>query len=59
MKTLRKLARSLGVKLPKYFKDGFLVRTSYSINQYIEDVKPEITVALLQKGIPSEKLMPK
>lgn len=55
-KTLRKLARSLGVKLPKYFKDGFLVRTSYSINQYIEDVKPEITVALLQKGIPSEKI---
>lgn len=55
-KTLRKLARNLGVKLPKYFKDGFLVRTSYSINQYIEDVKPEITVALLQKGIPSEKI---
>lgn len=55
-KTLRKLARSLGVKLPKYFKDGFLVRTSYSINQYIEDVKPEITVAQLQKGIPSEKI---
>lgn len=55
-KTLRKLARSLGVKLPKYFKDGFLVRTSYSINQYIEDVKPEITVAMLQKGIPSEKI---
>ncbi len=55
-KTLRKLARSLGVKLPKYFKDGFLVRTSYSINQYIEDVKPEITVVLLQKGIPSEKI---
>lgn len=55
-KTLRKLARNLGVKLPKCFKDGFLVRTSYSINQYIEDVKPEITVALLQKGIPSEKI---
>lgn len=55
-KTLRKLARNLGVKLPKYFKDGFLLRTSYSINQYIEDVKPEITVALLQRGVPPEEI---
>lgn len=56
VKTLRKIARHLDIKLPKYFRDGFLHRTSYSINQYIEDIKPEITAAMLQKGIPEEQV---
>ena len=55
-KTFRKLSRKLGTKFPKYFMDGFLHRTSYSLKKYIEDVKPEITAALLKNGIPVENI---
>lgn len=52
---LENLEQALGIKFPEYFRTGFLERTSYSIQQFINIVKEPIIEKLKAQNIPKEE----
>lgn len=48
---LRGIEDELSIKLPEYFKNGFLKNTNYSIQEYVDEVKKYVAANMLRLGV--------